>query len=116
MLYCSIAFHELGHLIACLFKKRKVAALYLYPIKIEQNRIKLTKTFKFCVLFYKGEKEGLIHLFGPIFTLIQLLCAIILSICIPNTHTTVFLAASIVMLFGCGKDLFRTFHKHSQKD
>ena len=89
-----------------------MAAFYLYPLKIENGKLSLSKIFKFSLVFYKGEKDTLIHLFGPIFTFLQLTVAII-GICSSITaHTVVFLIISIALLFGCVQDLYRVFHKN----
>lgn len=116
LLYLSIFFHEFGHLVGCFLLKRTVVGLYLYPVKFENGRISLTKTFKFSLRFIKGERDGFIHLFGPIFTLIQLGIAIVLSILVPNAHTLVFLVVSLVMLLGCVNDLSRLIRKNTTKD
>lgn len=111
VLYLSVLFHELGHVFACILKNRKMAAFYLYPLKIEKGKLSLSKKFKFSLVFYKGKKDVLIHLFGPIFTFLQLIVALIGIFSTPNAHTIVFLLISIALLFGCEQDLYRVFHK-----
>jgi hypothetical protein len=102
--------HEYSHILACKLTKAKIAKIFLFIVKYENGKWRLSKTLcPFRVSFYSGKNNAFVYLFGIIFSLALALIFGALYLCFQSAWLLPpFVVCLLVLLCNCigkGSDL-----------